>query len=149
MYTVIRHMLQVVWSKRLNERTNGRTDGHFLDSSLIEVENSKKNDKNYFLCCFYSYCLQNPELRSQLKHFFYVKLHHLTLSRRRSLSYRSQSIDVLCKSMNWFLYDMDLRHERVNVRLLKGLFFLRHILKIFKLQVNPTYAHISIFQEIF
>ena len=27
---------------------------------------------------------------------------------------RNQSIDFLCKSMNWFLYDRDLRHERVN-----------------------------------
>ena len=30
------------------------------------------------------------------------------------LSYRNQSINVLCKSMDWFLYDRDLRHERVN-----------------------------------
>ena len=26
------------------------------------------------------------------------------------LSYRNQSIDLLCKSMDWFLYDMDLCH---------------------------------------
>ena len=32
----------------------------------------------------------------------------------RSLSYRNQSIDLICKSMDWFLYDRDLRHERVN-----------------------------------
>ena len=25
------------------------------------------------------------------------------------------SIDLLCKSMDWFLYDRVLRHERVNV----------------------------------
>ena len=30
------------------------------------------------------------------------------------LSYRNQSINVLCKSMDWFLYDSDLRQERVN-----------------------------------
>ena len=36
---------------------------------------------------------------------------HLTLSWRRPLSYRNQSIDLLCK---WFLYDNGLRHERVN-----------------------------------
>ena len=30
------------------------------------------------------------------------------------LSYRNQSIiDLLCKSMDWFLYDNGLRHERV------------------------------------
>ena len=37
----------------------------------------------------------------------------LTLSWRRSLSYRNQSIDLLCKSMDWFLNGRDLRHERV------------------------------------
>ena len=38
----------------------------------------------------------------------------LTLSWRRSLSYRNQCTDLLCKSMDWFLFDRDLRHERVN-----------------------------------
>ena len=37
----------------------------------------------------------------------------LTLSWRRPLSYRNQSIDLLGKSVDWFLYDNDLRHERV------------------------------------
>ena len=43
--------------------------------------------------------------------FFFKLL--LTLSWRRLLSYRNQSIDFLCKSMDWFLYDNDLHHERV------------------------------------
>ena len=30
-----------------------------------------------------------------------------------SLSYKNQSIDLQSKSMGWFLYDRDLRHERV------------------------------------
>ena len=30
-----------------------------------------------------------------------------------SLSYRNQSTDLHSKTMNWFLYDMELRHERV------------------------------------
>ena len=38
----------------------------------------------------------------------------LTLSWRRLISYRNQSIDLLLKSMDWFLYDIGLRHERVN-----------------------------------
>ena len=38
-----------------------------------------------------------------------------TLSWRRSLSYRNQSIDLLCKSMGWILYDRDSRHDRVKV----------------------------------
>ena len=37
----------------------------------------------------------------------------LTLSWRRSLSYRNQSTDLLRKSMDWFLYDNGLRHEKV------------------------------------
>ena len=32
---------------------------------------------------------------------------------RRPLSYKNQSIDLLCKSMGWFLHDRDLSHERV------------------------------------
>ena len=32
------------------------------------------------------------------------------------LSYRNQSIDLLHKSMEWFLYDNGLRHERVKAK---------------------------------
>ena len=52
-----------------------------------ETRNGKQNWKSYF------------------KNF-------LTLSWRRSLSYRNQSIDL-----HWFLHDRDLRHERVQVGL--------------------------------
>ena len=38
---------------------------------------------------------------------------YLTHSWRRPLSYRNQSIDLQSKSMDWVLYDNDLRHERV------------------------------------
>ena len=37
----------------------------------------------------------------------------LTLSRRKPLSYRNQSIDLQSKSMDWLLYDNGLRLERV------------------------------------
>ena len=37
----------------------------------------------------------------------------LTLSWRKALSYKKKSIDLLCKSVDWFLYDRELRHERV------------------------------------
>ena len=39
----------------------------------------------------------------------------LTLSWRRLLSSKNQSIDLQCKSMDWFLYDNSLHHERVKV----------------------------------
>ena len=38
----------------------------------------------------------------------------LTLSWRRPLSYRNQCIDLGSKSMDWFLCDKGLRHERAN-----------------------------------
>ena len=36
------------------------------------------------------------------------------LSGRRPMSYRNQSIDLQSKSIDWFLYDKDLRLERVS-----------------------------------
>ena len=47
---------------------------------------------------------------------FYLFLNfclELTLSWQRSLLYRNQFSDLLCKSIDWFLYYRDLRHERV------------------------------------
>ena len=44
----------------------------------------------------------------------YLPLFTLTLSRRRSLSYRNQFIDLQSKSVDCFLYDRDLRHYRVH-----------------------------------
>ena len=41
----------------------------------------------------------------------------LNLSWRRSLLYRNQSIGFQNKSMNWFLHDKNLRHEKVNALL--------------------------------
>ena len=56
----------------------------------------------------------------------------LTFSWRRSLSRRNQSTNLQNKSMNWFLYDWDLRHERVTlsaiVRLHECQIFLFNIL---------------------
>ena len=41
---------------------------------------------------------------------------YLTLSWRRYLSHRNQSIDFQNKPMDWFLYDRDHHHDRVNHR---------------------------------
>ena len=72
--------------------------------------------KVILLVCFLKYIpillmVQNISMRKTCL----VKWNQLTLSWRRPLSYRNQSIDLLCKSMNWFLYDNSLRHERVKV----------------------------------
>ena len=45
---------------------------------------------------------------------FHNRCISFTLSWRRPLSYRNHSIDLHRKSMDWFLYDNGLRHERVN-----------------------------------
>ena len=44
-----------------------------------------------------------------------ISFEPLTLSWRRSLSCRNQSIDLESKSMDWFPYDRDLRQERVKM----------------------------------
>ena len=43
---------------------------------------------------------------------FSLSLVHLAHSRQRPLSFRNQSIDLLHKSMDWFLYDNSLHLER-------------------------------------
>ena len=58
------------------------------------------------------FTLELRKIRS--KKDFTTTLNPLTLSRRRSLSYRNQSIDLQRISMDLFLYDRDLRHERVH-----------------------------------
>ena len=42
-----------------------------------------------------------------------INLATLLFFQGKLLSYRNQFIDLLCKSMDWFLYDGALRHERV------------------------------------
>ena len=44
---------------------------------------------------------------------FLIPYVYLTLSGQRFLSCRNQSIDLSNKSMDWFLYDKDIRSERV------------------------------------
>ena len=56
------------------------------------------------------------EVNTQLESSYILStlMYPLTLSWRNSLRYRNQSIDSQRKLINWFLYDRDLRHERVN-----------------------------------
>ena len=48
--------------------------------------------------------------------FTYCLSQKINFSWRKSLSYRNQSIDLQSKAVDWFLYDRDLRHERVRER---------------------------------
>ena len=59
----------------------------------------------------------------QINHLFFSILkflmaRKLTLSWRRSLPYGNQSINKQGKSVDWFLYASDLRHERVKYQVL-------------------------------
>ena len=71
-------------------------------------------------CCWITRCF-SYHIRKQEKHTSSLNTVHwrrvfkgfLTLSWRRPLSHRNQSINLLLKSVDWFLYDNSLRHERV------------------------------------
>ena len=57
--------------------------------------------------------IDKQEDRQEMQDYLFVELLGLTLSWWRPLSYRNQSIDLLHKSMDWFLYGNGLRLERV------------------------------------
>ena len=59
-----------------------------------------------------SYCKLQANFYFQFFCDGLLKMVLLTLSWRRSLPYRNQFIDLFCKSMDWFLYDIDLCYER-------------------------------------
>ena len=101
------------------------------DISHLMLPFSRQENHLSLLCqCFFfnmgvrgSWLLQvikveevSGELISAYLHFF---LFGLVV--RRPLSYRNQSIDLLCKSMDWFLYDNGLR-LRITQIYLHGLF---------------------------
>ena len=65
-----------------------------------------------------------------LNSYITISLDNLTFSWRRPLSYRNQSIDLLRKSMDWFLYANSLRHEKVNLQGMK------HYFKTYNLQAQ-------------
>ena len=54
---------------------------------------------------------------NHLKRKFIMLLISLTLLWQKSLPYRNQSTDFLCKSMDWFLCDRHLCHERVTLKI--------------------------------
>ena len=99
---------------------------------LKRLKNQSKLDKTrklwcLYLCYFFRASPKNSFLRGRLDTKLcsftivifpifpnFSRSQVLTHSWQRSLSYRNQSIDFQSKSMDWFLYDRDLRHERVN-----------------------------------
>ena len=70
---------------------------YLFGEKILRVTSEDSRRRRYILKLFIT-----PERREWVS---------FTLSWRRSLSYRNQSINFLCKSFDWFLYDRDLRHE--------------------------------------
>ena len=60
------------------------------------------------------YSSKSKENHSRILCMILTTMSRLTLSRRRPLSYRNESIDLLCKLMDWFLCENGPRHEKVN-----------------------------------
>ena len=59
------------------------------------------------------YFMWNPSIVVSKNLLHKVLTQYLTLSWRRPLSYKNQFIDLLFKSVDWFLYNNALHHERV------------------------------------
>ena len=78
----------------------------------------KQTDMNRLVnCCGitiqqWKVVLARTKVTHEISLFFIIEF--WILSWRRSLLYRNQAIDLQSKSMDWFLYDRDLHHERVN-----------------------------------
>ena len=104
-------------------------------SIILEVPKSTTSSTQFFCLIFWPHSFPfNTQYSMQVQHpkkeirFYCVKLFFtvagknevfldfkgLTLSWRRQLSYRNQSIDLQSKPMDWLLYDNGLRHDRVN-----------------------------------
>ena len=69
---------------------------------------------------------------------------YLTLSWRGPISYRNQSIDLRRKSMDWFLYDIGLRHERVKY---KAIYKYNHLCRFEKLKKRTTLQSLEQFKR--
>ena len=90
----------------------------------LKLKPCKFLQRSFTPCELDCFCLKT------LKHF---RFKCLTLSWRWPLSYRSQSIDLRGKSMDWFLYDNGVRHERVKTVFKNQIFwYLKTVLRTLK-----------------
>ena len=86
------------------------------NSIMVQISRDQKqffvrsswNFKRMFQCLFPHQVLHKVLLACE-----YGSQIELNLSRPRPISYRNHSIDLLCKSMDWFLYDIGLGRERI------------------------------------
>ena len=77
--------------------------------------------ENFISCVVLSYTHDTNDMKNAcyMKIYGQSEATPLTLSWRRYISYRSQSIDLQSKSTDWFLYARKLHHERNNYKYLK------------------------------
>ena len=89
---------------------------------------------------------------TNIDHFRKLFDHHITIG-DFPLSYRNQFIDLLCKSMDWLLYDRDLCHERVtskgsliNLILTNRKYYFKnnHKFEKFKIIINHKFHYIHL-----
>ena len=86
-----------------------------------------------------------PSVEIRISYSDKLNLHPpLTTSQRKSLSYKNQSIDLL----DWFLYDRDLRHELIFLRITDLLLFNSFHVTIVFLYLLETWRNQS-FSDIF
>ena len=119
---------------------------------LTDRLNEWMNEKNYSnwtlerteKCCWITRCF-SYHIRKQEKHTSSLNTVHWrrvfknissTLSWRRPLSHRNQSINLLRKSGDGFLYDNGLRHERVKWNTPSHLFLIDFFLNSLECQFN-------------
>ena len=112
----LRRDLSSFFKPSLKSSTNDR---FIKDENCTKIKNLLENFFVSLFFCFLRICLD-------------LRMISLSLTRQRSLSYRNQSNDLLCKSMHWFLYDRDLRHKKLNGKLV---FFWCRILT--SIEINP------------
>ena len=96
------------------------TWGCIFPVSILKNEENNIMILYYVIMLYYIILCSNFMISLDINNYFMFLLVkrtnidiNLTLSWGRFLLHRNQSIDMLSKSLDWFLYDRDLRHERV------------------------------------
>ena len=107
-----------VWLQLLTSHltlfTGSRALMSYIESMVLAKSVCKWKKKDIFLCSSYFLMCDLKLSRNSQSYSFDLFLPTLTLSQWGHLWYRNQSTDLLSKSMDWFLYDRDLRRERVS-----------------------------------
>ena len=124
----------VLWFKHELKKSSWETNFTLNICNHLFISYAKLSEKLTFLTTWYTYVrvrayqgVRNVSFAENFAHvlhewskfvqaLFISKI--CSLSWRRSLLYRNQSSDLLCKSMDCFLYDWELLHERAKVRLI-------------------------------